>query len=408
MLEKTIECWSLSREMEFMCSLALGEKALSIPQDIDWQKFEALVDKNRIDPLVADGLKQFPQEVLRQYPVLEQLYASKNTYSLYSMLQMQTLALVMNAFETAGIRAISMKGPILAMELYGNPALRYSKDLDVFVSEEDYDRASEQLEALGFQESSSVLTKTALRRQIFEESDEERHLSYVKDDIQIELHWRYSIHINKNFDELWENRCTKVIMGQKINCFGRDDNLVYLICHAAGHGFCRLRWLFDIYELQKASDFSWENVYKKAKETNVAPLIIETMMMLYLIPQFGMKNVEYSLFYVSRNNGKVYLRYMDSMQTDVKRGCGLVHAVYAKIFETGLRREIGIRKYDYYIPIAGKEKSVFRFISRRFRPCATELQLIDLPDSLYFLYYIIRPLYKIWQVLPFSKKSGEK
>lgn len=408
MKEKTMACWSLSSEIEFMCSIALGRKSLSIPENIQWETFEQLVEENRIIPLVDDGLKQFPQEVLAQYPALSRLYANKNRFALFSMRQMQALAMVVSALEHAGIRAISMKGPILAMELYGNPSLRFSKDLDIFISESDYDKASELLEALGFKESGSVLTKTALRRQKFEESEEERHLSYVKDDVQIELHWRYSIHIPKTFDELWENRSIKKIMGQKVNCFGEEDNLVYLISHGAGHGFCRLRWLFDIYELQKKPDFSWETVYKKAQESNVGPFVIESMLMLYLIPYFDMKDMEGSLFAVRRREGKVFIQYKKSLHTDIKRGCGLVQAVYSKIFESGIRREIGIRKYDYFVPIAGKNKNILQYIARRFQPCETELQLVDLPDSLYFLYYIIRPVYKIWQILPFFRKKLEE
>lgn len=407
MENKTMDCWVLPREVEFMSALAAGRKSLAIPSDIDWEKFEEYVTQGRVMPLIGNRLVQFPIDQIRQNPILEKMFASRNQYAIYSMKQMQTLAFVAKLFADAGIRMMSMKGPILAMELYGNPALRFSKDLDVFVAEEDYEKASALLEQHGFKEGESVLTKTPLRRQKFEESQEERHHAYEKDDVQIELHWRYSIHIKKTFDQLWAKRSEKFFMGQVINCFGQEDKLVYLICHAAGHGFSRLRWLYDIYEMQKHEDFSWEEIYKKAQESNVGSVILETMLMLYAIPTFDMKDTENELFKVSCQSGKIHISYDSSIHDDMKRGIGLTDAIYAKLFQHGWKYASGKRRYDYLMPLAGEKKSFLQFVARRFQPCATELELIDLPDSLYFLYYIIRPLYKIWQLLPFTKKVTE-
>ena len=64
MTETTMSCYKLSPEYSLMLSLALREDLPSIPETIDWQEFDTLVTKNRIEPLVAEGLKKLPSEMI--------------------------------------------------------------------------------------------------------------------------------------------------------------------------------------------------------------------------------------------------------------------------------------------------------------------------------------------------------
>lgn len=405
MMEKTVDCWNLPYEMEFILSLALGKKPLTIPENIDWQKFEDCVDKNRIDPLVADGLKQFPQDVIKQYPVLEKIYSSHNSYAIFSMRQMQNLVMIMKAFEEADIRAISVKGPILGIALYGNPALRYSRDLDLLVSEDMLDKACEQLEKLGFKEVITVFNKTPLRRRKLEEKDEEMHRVYEKESIVIELHWRLSFRVDESFDTLWENRNIKTVLGQKINCLGEYDNITYLICHAAGHGYSRLRWLLDIYELQKNKKISWDAIYEKAKKQNIGALVIETVLMMYLISAFDMQDLECYFWTLKRDRRRIRLQYHDQVQKDIETGYKLIQSVHTILFENGIKRGVESRKYEYLLPTMGRKKSIIQSVLSVTEPRKVDLELIDLPDYLYFLYYIIHPIYKLWRMMPFNKNN---
>ena len=138
MVEKWMDAFILPQEMEFMVSLAAGGSEPAAADDMDWQRFEKLVSKNRIKPLVAAGVKKLPQEMIQQHIELSRLLDVKNKYTLFTMQQMQLLAFVMSDLEVHGIRALSLKGPLLAVDLYGNPEMRYSHDLDILVSEADF------------------------------------------------------------------------------------------------------------------------------------------------------------------------------------------------------------------------------------------------------------------------------
>ena len=81
--------------------------------------------------------------------------------------------------------------------------------------------------------------------------------------------------MEKSFDELWEHRRTRVLLGQEIPYLSELDNVAYLICHAAGHGYQRLRWLLDIYKLKNHMDVSFTDLYRYMKEQNVEVLCLK-------------------------------------------------------------------------------------------------------------------------------------
>ena len=404
MTETTMSCFKLSPEYSLMLSLALREDLPGIPDTIDWQEFDTLVTKNRIEPLVAEGLKKLPSEMIDGNDVLKKLLSSQNQYTLFSMRQVQTLAFLIKSLSDGGVRALSLKGPILAMKLYGNPALRYSRDLDILVSENDLESACRILESLGYTEEITVRNKTPLRRKKLEKNGEEMHRVYTKNDICIELHWRLSFRIDESFDKLWKNSRATVLLGQEVHYLGERDNISYLICHAAGHGYHRLRWLLDIYELEKNADVFFAEVYQYMNGQNAGALILETVLVLYLMPNFPMPKCRNNFYGIQRENNAVTVTYEDRIGKDFNRAKKLAKAVYPILINNTAENGIAGRKYNYLLPTLGRKKTLFRSIAAVFEPSKADLELIDLPDSLFFLYYIIRPFHKIWRMIPFSRK----
>lgn len=404
MTEKIMDCYKLSPELTLMLSLALRDNSPYIPEDLDWEKFDTLVTKNRIEPLVAEGIKKLPSETVQNYETLQKLLAKQNHYTLLCMRQMQTLTLIIKTFADSDIRALSLKGPILAMELYGNPALRYSRDLDLLVHEDDLETACERLESLGYTEEITVRNKTPLRRRKLEKNGEEMHRVYTKDDICIELHWRLSFRIDESFDDLWEHSRTKVLLGQEIHYLGEYENLSYLISHAAGHGYHRLRWLLDIYELMKSTDSFFQKIYQYMEEQNIGMLVLETVLVLYLIQNFNIQQCSNSYFSIQREDNKVTAYYEDAIKKEFRKAYKLAMAVYPILINDTVENGIAGRKYNHLLPTLGRKKTIIRSVMAVLEPSKADLELIDLPDSLYFLYYIIRPFHKIWRMIPLFRK----
>lgn len=394
MTEKTFPCFSLPPQMELMFSLALGQSPDTLPPDLDRKRFRALVEKNRITPLIAQSIGRMPAEQLEGEPELRAIRDEKNAYALICMRQIQVLASLMQAFQEKGLRVISMKGPILAMELYGNPALRYSRDLDLLVSEEEFGAACALLEGLGYEPEVTIWNKTPLRRKRIEKRGEDMHRCYHKDDICIELHWRLSFRMDESFQELWARRQMKMLMGSPIPCLGEGDELPYLVCHAAGHGFFRLRWLLDVHRLQQGRPAFFGDLYPVMAKQGTGMLLLETMLVLYRLG-LPMEDVDSPLFRVRRTGDQVTFAYDEALKADADRALELTRAVWPMLTLEGEALGMAGRTYQKLLPTMGKKRTVLDLLA----PCQADLELIDLPDRWYFLYYLIRPVHKLWRIL---------
>ena len=144
MFEVHLNHWNLSPELALLLDIVL-RNGPEIPEGLDWDAFEAALRQHRLQPLLIRGLRAMDADVVEQTPALKKYRGQQNKYTNESIQRLQALAQVSAALADNGIRMLSMKGPLLSMELYGDPSLRTSRDLDVMVPEEDLDRAGEIL-----------------------------------------------------------------------------------------------------------------------------------------------------------------------------------------------------------------------------------------------------------------------
>lgn len=86
-----------------------------------------------------------PQAVMES---LKQQY----TMNTFRMLQLTAeMEQVCGAFREHGIRTITLKGPAMAHDLYGDVSMRTSKDLDILIPVQDVEAAGRILQGLGYQ-----------------------------------------------------------------------------------------------------------------------------------------------------------------------------------------------------------------------------------------------------------------
>ena len=399
MFEIHLEHWSLSPELELLLDIVL-RKNPQIPEGLDWEAFDAALRQHRLQPLLIRGLRSMNATALEQHPELKRYLGQQNRYARESFQRLQALAQLSGAMEEAGIRMISMKGPLLAMELYGDPSLRTSRDLDVVVPEEELDRAGEILVRLGYKPEENPFHKTPLRRKFYGIVDLEKHMVYQKGDICLELHWKGSAQTEENFDAQWERREEQTILGKKIAVLGADDRYPALIVHAAEHGYHRLRWLLDLYELQKKPAFSWERVYGQMKEQGLGALLLETMIVLYRMALPGLKEVAFPGVRMAVEENGVCLQLAEELREEGQRALALSEAAYplwqGEYAAWGDQRQ---KVYDSLLPVSLFGKTLRQKLLLATGPSRHELELVDLPDWLFWVYFLIRPFNWLWRKL---------
>jgi len=402
LLKREEKAWQVPGELEYLLSLSEGSMAQMPPEDMDWHRFFRFAEKNRLTTQAAAAIQRLPEIPGCTQPILKR----KQQLAFKTLRQIQTLAMLMKRFEQEGLRVLTMKGPLLAVELYGDPSLRYSNDLDLLVCEAQFSRTREILLEEGFQEEEGLFHKTEKRRKNLVRHGEEMHKAFRRQDLCVELHWRISFRYTVSVEALWERRQRKTLLGQNIPYIGPEDNLLYLICHAAGHGFSRLRWLLDLYHLFRMDQDALPRLYRRMAQLEVGQLLLITLLLMYVLPGFRMEPIENALFSIRKEGDTVSVEYDPAVKRDMRKACKLLKLLKPLLLKDTDPEGLADRNVKYAIPVVGEKTTVLSYLHDLVKPQEAELKRFDLPDSLFFLYYIIRPFYKLWRLTPFYKRRN--
>ena len=147
---------------------------VEVPENTDWKKVLKQLKMHRIASLPYNLIGELPlDDAVRlsweKYYLNQQLYYNR-------LLSYQKEVCV--AFAAEGIPAAVMKGTASGV-YYPMPSLRTMGDIDILVRPEDLVRCEEILLGLGY-ETTEGLDKS------------ERHCSYVKEHIEVELHYIFA------------------------------------------------------------------------------------------------------------------------------------------------------------------------------------------------------------------------
>lgn len=380
MSEVYLDDWKLPRELELMLKLCLRQPT-EIPEDLDWEYFDRLASQHRVQPLLIRGIRHHGGELPGE---LTKYIAMQGKFAASSMVRLQALHAVNSAFSDAGIRLISMKGPLLSVELYGDPSLRTSRDLDLLVAQEDLARADVILRGMGYEQEKLIVSSTPRRRKFYQRIDNEKHEIYNRGEICLELHWKNDFQTETPFDELWQRREERQLMGRPIAILGADDRYPALFTHAAEHGFMRLRWLLDLYELQQKPGFDWGRLYGLMAAQGIGEIPLLALLVMHRVALPGMEALTLPEL---------------TQQTDLQKAVGLCDRVLPLLLREVKPTEPEWMAYDSLLPNAVFGRTKWQWFLAFLGPSEHEYELIDLPDGLFWMYFLIRPFSWLWRKL---------
>jgi hypothetical protein len=175
---------------------------------------------------------------------------------------------LLDALGGAGVRAVALKGPLLAERIYPSASLRQSADLDVLVARDDLDRSIAALGTLGYFDGESEATRHFVWRQHYQLIM--LHPDRAK---MVELHFRALRAFGASLDA--EDLLERAIAyeahdGRTFRVLAPDDELLYLAVHAAKHFRLHLKWLYDIALFVRShADLDVDRVVARAREAGV-------------------------------------------------------------------------------------------------------------------------------------------
>jgi hypothetical protein len=168
---------------------------------------------------------------------------------------------------------LCLKGPVLSQQLYNDPAVRFSHDVDLLLSDRtDMDRVNRLLVSQGYTGVDNFSwPEEMVRQQIL--MDCLHHLAYVNKEhgFMVEIHWSVYTPFpipTAQFEEIIRHNSQQIdFAGREVVVFAPELNLLYLIIHGAKHGWQRLKWLVDIkdFPFETANPAKWIGLVNELK-----------------------------------------------------------------------------------------------------------------------------------------------
>ena len=163
-----------------------------------------------------------------------------------SLRQLAALGRSANCLAQRDVPYLVLKGLPLAQRLYGDAFARDALDIDLLVPPEAVATARSALIEAGFRLRLGF-PETPARRRWY--GRVEKAETFRGHGVAIELHQRLlanPYYIDARFERLFRDRSSVRIGTASYPTLGPDDDLLYLLCHGAGHGWRRLKWLCDV------------------------------------------------------------------------------------------------------------------------------------------------------------------
>jgi hypothetical protein len=270
---------------------------------------------------------------------------------------------------------VPYKGPALALQLFGNVALRQFSDLDLLVHPRDVLRARDLLLRDGYEPLPPL---TAGQQALLLRTQCNLPFSREQKRMIVELHWKVSApSFARPFEteDFWSRLVDGKLETTNIKLPAAEDLLLALCIHGSKHLWERVAWIADIAGLiSSKEELNWEELISRARSTGS-----ERMLLLGL--QLAERLLEVSL----------PDEVESALKADAKVGL-LADDVVRDLFTPGLTPS-GISGYFLFqIKARRRLRDKINYLRFTFTPNEEDLVRFNLPSSLSFLYYLVRPV----------------
>jgi hypothetical protein len=342
---------------------------------IDWLYLSQLALRHGLMPLLYRNLKAthsdaVPRETLDR---LREYFLSNAARNLFLT---EELHKILHLFETHGILAIPYKGPSLAASVYGDLTLRQFCDLDILIQRHDIQRARDLIIPLGYQPQFQL---TGSNAKPYLESQNE--LSFICYDgrVVVELQWEitpryFNFSIPPQY--LWNGVDHSSRRNLGFRTLSPEIELIIISVHGTKDLWTRLLWVCDVAELVRIHEgLNWDWVLKLSKTLGSLRMVFLGLFLAKdlldtSIPEEMMHQIE-----------------GDPM---VRR---LARQVRQRLFQEP-KGSSGILKDSlFYLKVRERLHDRIQYCIRlAMMTTPGDWALFTLPQSLFPLYYLIRPI----------------
>jgi hypothetical protein len=321
--------------------------------------------------LQTECLDLLPPDVLRQ---LKQEYVLA---AAGSMTLAAELCEITQLLEANGIASLPYKGPVLALQAYGDVALRTFTDLDLLVPRDDVARARQILATRGYaplDEMTASQEKAVLRL------DHNLPLIDSTDEIMVELHWRVApeaFSFPLRMEDLWDRATLLRLGGTMVRAMSVDDLILVLAVHGTRHAWAAIEWITGIAELMRQPNgVDWPAVMAESERLRVGRIVRLAVALANRLLNAPVPDA--------------VTRWVDGD----RRISGLVSWVSARLFNPrdphSAAQQWAVFQFEMAVKDGARERIRDGF-RRVVYPTGKDWEATGLPDALFPLYHLMRP-----------------
>jgi hypothetical protein len=302
-------------------------------------------------------------------PVAAQLANIFRRNAMRNELLAAELSRILGVLGDAGVPVMPLKGIALAERLYEDPALRTAADTDILVPAQNVAHAFHLIVASGYEPELSAPALFDLLARYGKDCSltrEDRACVYP-----LELHcgliWGGSIERELQ-ERIWSEALRKPFRGVTAFALSPEWEFLYLAVHSARHGWISLKWFIDLDRLCLAGRLDWEKVgrearllgWERALQSSLS--VCSTLLGTPVPAPLGFAG---PLQLAERRAGRVPRPSNFQVASEI-------------LFHMSLLGTPG-RKVRY-------------LLSRLLVPTPADCEFVRLPLSMFFLYYLLRPI----------------
>jgi Uncharacterised nucleotidyltransferase len=291
---------------------------------------------------------------------------------------------LMRIFDDAGIRVLVLKGIVLSSDFDDRAFARGARDIDLLVDPEQFAQADTALAAAGYrsQHPAQSPRQTAAYHWALKE------VSYVHAGTRnvIELHDRLADNPNLlsiDFATLWRERATVHLGEAAVPTLARPHLALYLSVHGAGHTWERLRWLVDLAQAWREPGAIAQTLVS-ADAVGLGGAVRHALLMAH--DWLGLPVAEHA---IAQARSSPRVRHLDRLLAHFYAGSAWCQAPSRASWRGFRRYSVWHRLYVLSL------KRDFRYLASQARRelfTAADWGAVRLPDALFFLYPLIRPV----------------
>lgn len=231
---------------------------------LDWEFVVNEAAVNSILPLVARQISAVAPDVAPPSQI-DRLTKAARANALRSLTLTAELIKITYLLRAAGIQAMPYKGPVLAVQAYGDVALREFEDLDIILRQRDMAGVNEIAKNLGYRPQHAWVFDSGRTSAVvpgeYDYRDQARGMV-------VEFHTELTLRhfpVRPDLDEMSQRLVPVMLSGHKIRTFASEDMLPLLCIHGSKDFWERISWIADISEfIRSHPPLDWDAVCRRA------------------------------------------------------------------------------------------------------------------------------------------------